>query len=125
MKYSKHLRFVLVLVCTLIPFLLGPKVSAEENNSQVGFSVSPNYNEAQNKESSFFDLLVQPNSKQTISITVTNTSKEDSNYTVKVIQASTNKNGVIDYTDSKAKALGSVAQKSINWTIFIQLLRQH
>lgn len=108
MKYSKHLRFVLVLVCTLIPFLLGPKVSAEENNSQVGFSVSPNYNEAQNKESSFFDLLVQPNSKQTISITVTNTSKEDSNYTVKVIQASTNKNGVIDYTDSKAKALGSV-----------------
>ena len=58
MKYSKHLRFVLVLVCTLIPFLLGPKVSAEENNSQVGFSVSPNYNEAQNKESSFFDLLV-------------------------------------------------------------------
>lgn len=108
MKKYKLTRFLLLLTLPLIPFLLGQKVSAEENNSQVGFSVSPNYNEAQNKESSFFDLLVQPNSKQTISITVTNTSKEDSNYTVKAIQASTNKNGVIDYTDSKAKPLGSV-----------------
>ncbi|MCO5446233.1 DUF916 and DUF3324 domain-containing protein [Enterococcus faecalis] len=108
MKHNKHLKFVLVLACTLLPFLLGQKISAEENNSQVGFSVSPNYNEAQNKESSFFDLLVQPNSKQTISITVTNTSKDDSNYIVKAIQASTNKNGVIDYTDSKAEPLRSV-----------------
>ncbi|MGG5340418.1 hypothetical protein IGJ48_003171 [Enterococcus pernyi] len=108
MKKYKLTRFLLLLALLLIPFLLGQKFSAEENNSQVGFSVSPNYNEAQNKESSFFDLLVQPNSKQTISITVTNTGKEGSNYTIKVIQASTNKNGVIDYTDIKSKPLGSV-----------------
>lgn len=107
MKKYKLTRFLLVLALLLIPSLLGQKVSAEENNSQVGFSVSPNYNEAQNKESSFFDLLVQPNSKQTIGITVTNTSKEGSNYTIKVIQASTNKNGVIDYTDIKSKPLES------------------
>lgn len=108
MKKYKSILVLLSLLAITSLSLSAQKVFADTDNSQVGFSVSPNYNEAQNKESSFFDLLVQPNSKQTISITVTNTSNEKSNYTVKVIQASTNKNGVIDYTDSKSKPLGTV-----------------
>lgn len=107
MKNKYHLKFLLVLTSMLLPFSFGREVFAEENNSQVGFYVSPNYNKNQNKESSFFDLLVQPNSKQNIGVTVYNTSKEDSNYTIEVVQSSTNKNGVIDYTDTKIKPLES------------------
>jgi len=98
---------MLALLFIGLPFLLGQEVFAAENNSQVGFSVSPNYSDVQNKENSFFDLLVQPNSKQTIGVTVTNTSQNESNYTIKVNQASTNENGVIDYTDNKARPLES------------------
>lgn len=108
MKMNKPIRILLALVLLCFSFIFVQVAFAEESSSQVGFSVSPNYNDAQNKESSFFDLLVQPNSKQTISITVTNTSQEESQYTIKVIQASTNKNGLIDYTDEKVQPLENV-----------------
>lgn len=91
-----------ILVGSCVYFLSNVIGYANESDS-VGFSVSPNYNGVQNKESSFFDLTITPDSKQTIGITVTNTSKDLSKYKIQVIQASTNKNGVIDYTDSKGE----------------------
>lgn len=100
-KYHKK-TFLIVFLLTCFPFFSAQAVYAEENNN-VGFSVSPNYNDRQNKDSSYFDLSVTPHSEQTIGVTITNTSKETSKYTIRVIQASTNKNGLIDYTDPKGR----------------------
>lgn len=107
MKKYKSILILLSLLVITSPFLSAQKVFADTDNSQVGFSVSPNYNDAQKKDSSFFDLLVKPNSQQTIGVTVTNTSQSDSEYTIQIVQASTNKNGVIDYTDTKTKPLNT------------------
>lgn len=100
----KHTNFLLIIISFMVlgDSLVNIEGYALENDS-VGFSVFPNYSETQQKESSFFDLLVTPGSEQTISITVSNTSEEVSNYEIKVIQASTNKNGVIDYSDPKGQ----------------------
>lgn len=98
----KHVQFFLIIISILLfgSCLISIKGYAEENDT-VGFTVSPNYNQAQQNNSSFFDLVVTPGSKHTISVTVSNTSHETSNYDIQVIQASTNKNGVIDYSDNK------------------------
>lgn len=98
----KHIQLFVIIISILLlgNFLINIKGYAEANDT-VGFTVSPNYSQAQQKESSFFDLIVTPGSEHTISITVSNTSHETSNYDIQVIQASTNKNGVIDYSDNK------------------------
>lgn len=92
-----------ILLCMMLCFsVLGSVVLADDRQSNnVGFSVSPHYNSNQNKESNFFDLTVSPNSKEEIGVTVTNTSQKSAIYNIKINQASTNINGVIDYTDPK------------------------
>lgn len=104
------MRKVNIFLALLGLCFLGSTVHAEEVDNNVGFSVYPNFNKSQNKNSSFFDLQVTPNSDQNIGITITNTSQVDSDYKIKVVQASTNKNGLIDYTDSE----GSTNNPPIN-----------
>lgn len=101
MKNYKLICILITIISMGISLIIRTTVYAD--NSNVGFSVSPNYNDTQNKDSSFFDLLVKPNSQQSIGVTVTNSSQKESRYTVEVIQASTNKNGIIDYSDKDGK----------------------
>jgi len=68
------------------------------------FSVVANIPENQiNKKLTYFDLLMQANQKQEISLTLTNTSDQQIEVMVEPNVATTNSNGVIDYTQNKQK----------------------
>ncbi len=63
------------------------------------FSVTPVLTENQNPEvSSYFDLTVTPNQKQTLKIKIKNNSNESVKYKLYVNTATTNQNGIIDYS---------------------------
>ncbi|MBO6438121.1 DUF916 and DUF3324 domain-containing protein [Enterococcus faecalis] len=63
------------------------------------FSVTPVLTENQNPEvPSYFDLTVTPNQKQTLKIKIKNNSKESVKYKLYVNTATTNQNGIIDYS---------------------------
>lgn len=102
---SKNQKIFGVFTLFLVIFFtcLSGKAASAADNRTVGFLVTPKYSDTQKKESSFFDLLVAPGSQQTIGVTVTNTSQEAGAYHLQVVQASTNKNGIIDYSDPKGQ----------------------
>ncbi len=63
------------------------------------FSVTPVLTENQNPEvPSYFDLTVTPNQKQTLKIKIKNNSNEGVKYKLYVNTATTNQNGIIDYS---------------------------
>lgn len=63
------------------------------------FSVTPVLTENQNPDVlSYFDLTVTPNQKQTIKIKIRNNSDESVKYNLYVNTATTNQNGIIDYS---------------------------
>lgn len=63
------------------------------------FSVTPVLTENQNPEvPSYFDLTVTPNQKQTLKIKIKNNSNESVKYKLYVNTATTNQNGIIDYS---------------------------
>ena len=66
------------------------------------FSVIPILPENQNKDVfSYFDLTVVPNQKQELKIKVTNNSNESVKYNIYVNTATTNQNGILDYSISE------------------------
>lgn len=72
--------------------------------AEMDFSVHADLPENQlNKKNSYFDLKVKPKQMQTITVSVQNTSKKTEKIAVRVRNAATNQNGVIDYTESKIK----------------------
>ncbi|WP_317946586.1 DUF916 and DUF3324 domain-containing protein [Carnobacterium maltaromaticum] len=63
------------------------------------FSVIPVLEENQNPDvPSYFDLTVTPNQKQTLKIKIKNNSNESVKYKLYVNTATTNQNGIIDYS---------------------------
>ncbi|EMF0439769.1 DUF916 and DUF3324 domain-containing protein [Enterococcus hirae] len=52
------------------------------------------------KNSGYFYLSEKPNSKDNITIKLTNSSNKDKTLNVKIVDANTNSNGIIDYTGS-------------------------
>lgn len=68
------------------------------------FSVTPVLTENQNSEvPSYFDLIVTPNQKQTLKIKIKNNSNESVKYKLYVNTATTNQNGIIDYSMTNFK----------------------
>lgn len=64
-----------------------------------GFSVSPILPENQVQGTrGFFDLLVSPGQQQEVEITINNSNKEEIAVLVEAITATTNRNGIINYT---------------------------
>ncbi|MGM9904551.1 hypothetical protein A5844_000916 [Enterococcus sp. 10A9_DIV0425] len=113
----------IALFLVLPSLIIGKEVEAEENDS-VGFSVSPIFNEAQNKESNFFDLTVVPDSVQEIGVIITNQSTEESSYEIQIAQASTNKNGVIDYSNMKgtlAKTVPFIISEQASFEVSVKV----
>ncbi|MFG5485108.1 WxL protein peptidoglycan domain-containing protein [Enterococcus faecalis] len=80
----KKIVKAMFIALLLIIFIMTKSVNAESNNN-VGYSVYPEYSDNQNKNSSFFDLLVIPGTEQKIGVTINNTSTETSNYNINVI----------------------------------------
>ncbi|RRK10253.1 DUF916 and DUF3324 domain-containing protein [Lactiplantibacillus garii] len=61
-----------------------------------------------NKKVSYFDLKVKPGQKQNLTITIANNDNQQHRYTVSPNLAITNDNGIIDYSQRKAKADASL-----------------
>lgn len=78
------------------------KVAA--NDELVGYSVRAIIPQNQiKKDITYFDLLVEPNQEQVINVEIFNSSQEDIEIDVYITNPKTNQNGIIDYTDFKAK----------------------
>lgn len=74
-------------------------VYAEEKISS--YSVSPLFSEHQSEGiENFFDIKWTPSSKDEFSIKITNNTDKEQTYKVEVNKARTNKNGIVDYSDS-------------------------
>lgn len=91
----RHL--VLVLITLLIQLVfLGIVVFADENHG-ADYSVHPILPDNQREGRSFFDLRVEPGTKQTLQIQINNFSDQEQTYFINVNTAQTNGNIVIDY----------------------------
>lgn len=93
-----------------ILFLLLLIILGNISNSQVVFAGTMEYSVKANipknqidKKLTYFDLKMVPGSKQTISLTVKNTSKKEKKIIIEPNTAITNQNGVIDYSKPKYK----------------------
>lgn len=95
----KQLLTVLIIALT-IPFLHLTTVSASELN----FAVEPLIPENQrDKTKTYFDLLVKPDSEQTIEINLRNDTENEVIVEPKVHSATTNLNGVVEYGPVETK----------------------
>lgn len=91
----RHL--VLVLITLLIQLVFpGIVVFADENHG-ADYSVHPILPDNQREGRSFFDLRVEPGTKQTLQIQINNFSDQEQTYFINVNTAQTNGNIVIDY----------------------------
>lgn len=91
----KKMMLVLVLAFTGLSF--GQLALADSND----FSVIPVLPENQNPDiPSYFDLTVTPNQQQTLQIKIKNNSDKNVKYKLYVNTATTNQNGIIDYSIS-------------------------
>ncbi|MDV2575667.1 DUF916 domain-containing protein [Lactiplantibacillus plantarum] len=57
-----------------------------------------------NQKVSYFDLKVTPGQTQNLTLTIKNSDSKEHRYTVSPNLAVTNNNGIIDYSQAKAKA---------------------
>ena len=86
----------IALILVFLTSAIGLSVPAQ---AMGGISVAPIFPENQNPDTSgFFDLLVSPGERQEIAIYVGNGTPEDLTVTIRLITASTNRNGIINYT---------------------------
>lgn len=95
-------KIVLFIYTILLGIALYPiGVQAAES---MAYSVKANIPENQiNKTSTYFDLKMEPNQKQEITLTVSNSSDQQTTILISPNVAMTNQNGVIDYSQSKSK----------------------
>lgn len=75
-----------------------------ENEKRAGFTVQAVLPENQlNDRISYYHLLMQPDQRQTIAVKIMNNSEKKQTYKVEVINAATNKNGLITYDERDKK----------------------
>lgn len=87
-----------------------------EASGGLRFSVKPNIPETQiNKEVSYFDLLVEPNQTQEITVSMKNTSDEPVTIQPQINSAITNSSGVVEYSNHGNKE--RIFDKSLKYNI--------
>lgn len=101
-------RTQLFFLCTLSFFLTAILVingqTAKAAASEPSYAVSAEIPDNQiNRKVSFFDLKVTPGSSQDLKFKIMNNSSTQHQYLVEVNRASTNSNGIIDYTQHGTK----------------------
>ncbi|AKP66261.1 DUF916 and DUF3324 domain-containing protein [Companilactobacillus ginsenosidimutans] len=95
-----------VLFIFLALFSSPKKVSAASTDSNKGakYTVQAEIPDNQiNKQVSFFDLKVRPGTSQDLKIKINNTDSKDHSYVVEVNRATTNNNGIVDYSQHGLK----------------------
>ncbi|MGX7173239.1 DUF916 domain-containing protein [Enterococcus ratti] len=101
-RYVMNVSLVLIIILTLFLFLLSSRIIfADEVTGENfgGFSIEgiPHSNQI-DKNSSYFYLKENPNTTDEITIKLNNSSNQDKTLTIKVVDANTNSNGIVDYT---------------------------
>jgi len=92
-KTINTITVVIILIASMITLM----ITASANTG--GFSVSPNLPDNQNPDSfGYFDLRVTPGQQQKMPITVSNNSEEEVTIRLSLFSATTNRNGIVDYT---------------------------
>ncbi|WP_317912681.1 DUF916 and DUF3324 domain-containing protein [Carnobacterium maltaromaticum] len=90
-------RIISILVVCLIGIQYAPIIG--EATETMAYSVKANIPENQiNKTLTYFDLKMEPNQRQEITLTVSNSSDEKATILISPNVAKTNQNGVIDYS---------------------------
>lgn len=101
MKQKFIKLYFVILSCILLPLISVQQAFADEDNGEVGFSITPILPENQRDvKNNFFDLRMTPTQNQTIELAVNNTSESENKYDISVNQAYTNNQGFIDYVDN-------------------------
>ncbi|WP_206215440.1 MULTISPECIES: DUF916 and DUF3324 domain-containing protein [unclassified Enterococcus] len=97
------LKSLFVAAFGLLSMIALPLMTHADSNESA-YSVSANLPEFQkNKDVSYFDLQLQPDQQEEISIHLANSAKEKAVFDVDVNNAATNSNGVIDYGQTDLK----------------------
>ena len=96
---NKLIKKCTVVILTLLSiFFLGNSLVFADSNE---FSITPVLPQNQQTDvESYFDLVVTPNSSQTLAITIKNNSQNVQKYNLVVNTATTNQNGIVDYSMS-------------------------
>jgi hypothetical protein len=96
---------VLLFIATI--FTLGA-VSKQVHANEFNFSVNPVLPENQMGESGYYNLLLSPGQSQSLTITLKNTTDKTVVVEEKIASATTNINGVVEYSPNKIKADSSL-----------------
>ncbi|WP_429976082.1 DUF916 and DUF3324 domain-containing protein [Enterococcus sp. DIV0086] len=96
----KVINFFSILLCL---GMLQPTVGHAQDNSSVeqanNYSISPSFGATQKKETTnFYDMRIQPKQTDTFQLTITNQAKQPQTFQVMITTATTNQNGIVDYT---------------------------
>jgi len=94
---NKLIKRGIFFICTIISFVfLGTSTAIADSND---FSISPVLPSNQRIDvESYFDLLVTPKERQTIAIIIKNNSANSQKYNLFINTATTNQNGIVDYS---------------------------
>ncbi|MDR2832550.1 MAG: DUF916 and DUF3324 domain-containing protein [Streptococcaceae bacterium] len=94
--------FLIIFIFSFVGIVGWQKVSA---NDQIGFSVNAILPKNQaNPDSSYFDLLMTPGQKQTVQVQLGNSSNQEVIVEIASASATTNINGVVEYSPNDIKA---------------------
>ncbi|RKQ31520.1 DUF916 and DUF3324 domain-containing protein [Oceanobacillus halophilus] len=103
----KLLKLFLVI---LLVFLFSIEEATAATGERVGYSIRAIIPENQiDKKQTYFDLWMEPEQEQEIFVDIFNSSNEDAEFSVQVTNATTNRNGLIDYSNVDAIADDSLA----------------
>ena len=101
---KKRNIFSIFIIINILVLIFNNRILALEetnvNNEEIGgFSIEgiPNKNQL-DKNSGYFYLKEDPNSSDLIKVKLNNSSKQDKTLSVKIVDANTNINGIVDYT---------------------------
>lgn len=99
-----HRVFILFICISVIASILSMTNIVKAESDSAGFYVSAQLPDNQiDKNVSYFDLRMKPSQEQTVKVKVFNEKSEDMDVSVYVANASSNSNGLIDYTQQGVK----------------------
>lgn len=105
MKRILKILFILTILCLGGAMRAWAEPSNTNSSATIdnanAYTVTPVFGATQNnKTSNFFDMTLTPKQKDTFKLTITNTTPNSQKFKVQVNTATTNSNGIVDYTKS-------------------------
>jgi hypothetical protein len=95
----KKLTYLLTLIILIFPFIQATPIKAQEN--AMGFRHEVIFPPSQQDNRGFWNLLLAPNTQETASILLTNTTNQEIRVNLSMISAKTNASGVIEYSPNE------------------------